>query len=145
MHSVGTNGEHGLPRTNADKRHAVLLLLNDIATGCERGNHVCSGGSRCWESWSNHEIARRCSVSSPFVGEMRRSFRTRSSSSDISLETISSETAKTYTTKHGTEATMRTENIGRSDGMKRPAAPNYKPISEHVEGFRANRRGTSKK
>ena len=53
---------HGLPRTNADKRHAVMLLLNDIAPGSQRGLHACVEGSRCWESWSNREIARRCQV-----------------------------------------------------------------------------------
>jgi hypothetical protein len=87
MHSVGSNAEHGLPRTNADKRHAVTLLLNDEE----------------WVQWSDREIARRCAVHHVFVGDMRRS-----------LVTVTSEKpAKTYTTKHGTTAMMNTENIGK--------------------------------
>ncbi len=55
-----------------------------------------------WAAWSDREIARRCAVSHRFVSTVRASI----------LETVSSmPTQRTYTTKHGTEATMRTENI----------------------------------
>ena len=87
LYSVGTNSAHGLPRTNADKRHAVMLLLNDEE----------------WGQWSNREIARRCSVAESSV----RNYR-----DELSLRKLRSEpTPKTYTTKHGTVATMNTENI----------------------------------
>ena len=73
--------------TNADKRHAVMLLLNDEE----------------WGQWSNREIARRCSVAESSV----RNYR-----DELSLRKLRSEpTPKTYTTKHGTVATMNTENI----------------------------------
>lgn len=49
-----------------------------------------------WSQWSNREIAKRCRVSEGMV----RSLRTKRS-----------DTA-TYTTKHGTQATMNTSNIG---------------------------------
>lgn len=104
--SVGTNAAHGLPRTNADKRHAVLLLLKDEE----------------WGQWSSHEIARRCAVSHTFVDNARRSLAT----------VASDEPTKTYTNRHGQTATMNTENIGRSEGQKRPTAPNYKPREQHV-------------
>ena len=55
LHAAGANGDHGLPRTNNDKRRAVLLLLNDPE----------------WARWSDREIARRCAVSQPFVGKVR--------------------------------------------------------------------------
>lgn len=55
LHSVGANGAHGLPRTNADKRRAVVVLLNDEE----------------WGGWSDREIARRCRVGHPFVAKVR--------------------------------------------------------------------------
>jgi hypothetical protein len=60
-----------------------------------------------WAAWSDREIARRCCVGHKFVATVR----------DSSLAPGTSEkTEKTYITKHGTEATMRTQNIGRSGG-----------------------------
>ena len=73
---------HGLSRTNADKRHAVMLLLNDEE----------------WVTWSDSEIARKCAVYHSFVGRMRASLALGASEP----------TPKTYTTKHGTVATMGT-------------------------------------
>lgn len=87
LHSVGSNAEHGLPRTNADKRHAVMLLLNDEE----------------WVTWSNHEIARHCRVDSSTVDRIRASLP----------QSGSDKQPKTYTNKHGQTATMNTENIGR--------------------------------
>ncbi len=84
LYSVGANAQHGKRRTNADKRKAVLTLLNDGE----------------WARWSNREIARRCIVSSQYVDKIKNS-----------LPTVGSE--KTYTTKHGTVATMNTANIGK--------------------------------
>lgn len=55
-----------------------------------------------WSQWSDREIARRCCVHHTFVGDMRRS-----------LLSDTSDTPRTYTTKHGSEATMRTQNIGK--------------------------------
>lgn len=93
LHSVGSNAEHGLPRTNADKRHAVLLLLKDEE----------------WGAWADREIARRCAVGHNLVSEIRRSLSSKDSE----------KAKKTYTNKHGQTATMNTENIGRRDSMGR--------------------------
>lgn len=57
LYSVGANATHGLPRTNADKRRAVMTLLND----------------KDWAKWSDREVAKRCCVSNNFVGDIRRS------------------------------------------------------------------------
>lgn len=94
--SVGANAAHGARRTNADKRKAVLTLLGDAE----------------WSQWSGEEIARRCCVSAGFVSGMRADMR--------SLLTVKSE-PRTYTTKHGTVATMSTEKIGRIGQEKRDA------------------------
>jgi hypothetical protein len=51
-----SNAEHGRPRTNADKRKAVRLLLADAE----------------WGQWSDREIARHCQVSQWFVSRLRK-------------------------------------------------------------------------
>ncbi|UJB72676.1 ParB-like nuclease domain-containing protein (plasmid) [Acaryochloris sp. 'Moss Beach'] len=56
LHSVGANAAHGLRRTNADKRRAVIRLVRD----------------REWRKWSDREIARRCGVSAKLVGSARK-------------------------------------------------------------------------
>ena len=55
LHACGANTEHGLRRTNADKRRVVLVLLHDEE----------------WGQWSDREIARRCCVTPPFAGKIR--------------------------------------------------------------------------
>lgn len=66
---------------NADKRKAVIVLLNDAE----------------WSGWSDREIAKRCHVSHMMVRITHSS-----------LETVSSEEPQqsTYTTKHGSKSTM---------------------------------------
>lgn len=56
LHAAGANADHGLRRTNADKRRAVTTLLRDEE----------------WRTWSDHEIARRCKVDPKTVGNIRR-------------------------------------------------------------------------
>ena len=56
LFSISCNGAHGLPRSNADKRKAVTLLLADAE----------------WSQWSDSEIARHCQVSQSFVTGLRR-------------------------------------------------------------------------
>lgn len=51
--ALGANSAHGLPRTNADKRHAVLVALKEFP------------------KLSDREIAKACNVSHPFVGNVR--------------------------------------------------------------------------
>jgi ParB/Sulfiredoxin domain len=55
LHAVGANAAHGLRRSNADKRRAVLTLLQDPE----------------WRQWSDREIADQCRVSRPLVAELR--------------------------------------------------------------------------
>jgi hypothetical protein len=56
LHAVGANANHGLRRTNADKRKAVITLLTDSE----------------WGQWSDTAIAKRCCVCQPLVGKVRR-------------------------------------------------------------------------
>ena len=53
--SAGANAEHGIKRTNADKRKAVTMLLADDE----------------WSKKSDRWIAEQAKVSQPFVGSMR--------------------------------------------------------------------------
>lgn len=55
LYSVGANHNHGLRRTNDDKRRAVSRLLNDAE----------------WVQWSDREIAEKCNVTHPFVAKLR--------------------------------------------------------------------------
>jgi hypothetical protein len=84
LYSVGANAVHGLRRTSADKQRAVMTLLQD----------------REWSRWSDREIARRCGVHHQMVGKLRSS-----------LDESSSE--RTYTTKHGTIAKMKTARASK--------------------------------
>jgi hypothetical protein len=56
LFGISANNAHGLPRTQADKRKAVELLLGDAE----------------WSQWSDREIARRCHVGHAFVSRLRR-------------------------------------------------------------------------
>ena len=57
LHATGVNSKHGMRRTHADKRKAVMTLLDDFE----------------WSDWSNAEIARQCGVSPTFVANLRDS------------------------------------------------------------------------
>jgi len=57
LFGISANSAHGLPRTNADKRKAVSLLLGDAE----------------WSQWSDREIGRRCQVDGKVVCRMRGS------------------------------------------------------------------------
>jgi ParB-like chromosome segregation protein Spo0J len=55
LHAVGANADHGLRRTNADKRKAATTLLMDEE----------------WNKSSDGKIASICRVSQPFVSKIR--------------------------------------------------------------------------
>lgn len=97
LFSVGANASHGLRRTNDDKRRAVLTLLSD----------------KEWSKWSDREIARHCVVDHKTVAGLRPKVVT----GDFPSE-------RTYKTKHGTQAEMKTANIGKraaEEARPRPA------------------------
>ena len=56
FYACGANAEHGLRRTNQDKRKAVLTLLNDAE----------------WHQMSDNMISGACRVSQPFVSRIRK-------------------------------------------------------------------------
>lgn len=56
LFAVAANQRHGLKRSNADKRNAVMTLLNDPE----------------WVKWSDSKIAEQAGVTHPFVASLRR-------------------------------------------------------------------------
>jgi len=64
LFAVGANQDHGLKRTNEDKRNSVMTLLNDNE----------------WVTWSNSQIVARAGVTHPFVADLRRQLETVTSS-----------------------------------------------------------------
>lgn len=90
LFSLGANAHHGLRRTNADKRKAVETLLNDDE----------------WAGWSDRQIAKACGVSNDFASRLRKS--------SLSSNDSEKPAERTYTTKHGTKAVMKTNKIGKA-------------------------------
>ena len=97
LFSVSSNAAHGRRRSKDDKRMAVTKLLKD----------------KQWGKWSDREISRRCHVGHPFVAQLRNELAVTGSSSS----------ERTYTTKHGTKAKMKTENIGKKPKPAKPKMP----------------------
>ena len=83
--AAGVNAEHGLPRTNADKRFVVNRVLNNPELNQR----------------SNVQISEICRVSESFV----RTLRTERSEAPAQ--------SRTYMTKQGKTATMNVEHIGK--------------------------------
>ena len=88
LHSCQANAVHGLRRSDEDKRRAVKVLLAD----------------KEWATWSDREIARRCQVSHTLVARIREELTPLTGN-------VASED-RTFRTKHGSVATMRTAAIG---------------------------------
>lgn len=64
LFACGANSDHGLKRTNADKRRAVETLLNDEE----------------WVKWSDGKIAEAAGVSQNFVSDIRHQLKSDLSS-----------------------------------------------------------------
>lgn len=97
LYSVGANAEHGLQRTNEDKRKAVQMLLTDeIAAKDEHG-----------KPWSNCEIARRCRVDEKMVRRLRENLSSAKPKYNTEQRTFTHP-------KTGKPTVMNTSRIGRS-------------------------------
>lgn len=97
LYSLGANGKHGLNRTNADKRKAVETLLADFE----------------WAQWSDREIARKCDVGAPFVGDVRRAI----------CNPITDATTTRTVERNGKTYTQDTSNIGKAAPASRAVVP----------------------
>jgi len=95
LFAAGANADHGLRRTQADKRNSILALLTDPE----------------WRNWSDKEIARRTGTSDKTVAKVRRELSGDGVNAEIRVE------ERTFTTKHGTEAKRRIPSRPSSGGM----------------------------
>lgn len=86
-----------------------------------------------WSRWSNIEIARQCRIDDKTVAKYRREITPEFRSEDQPTE-------RTYTTKHGTTATMNTANIGRRAETAAETSTE-KPRNEKPEPRKTESRG----
>lgn len=96
--SYTVNKDHGLRRSNADKRKAVMGAL----------------AHPYGKAKSDNQIAKELGVHHSTVGDIRRSLA--DSASDKPAE-------RTYTTKHGTTAVMNTTNVGKKTKAEKAKPP----------------------
>lgn len=121
LHSVGANATHGLRKTNADKRRAVGILLEDelVSIDPETGN-----------PWSNREIARRCAVDEWLVRKLRAP---SAGAPQMDEPRTVSRGGKVYL--------METGRIGRQQPEPDPPAPESAPAPDTSEQGPGQRRG----
>jgi hypothetical protein len=96
LFALDANSKHGLNWTNADKRRAVTLLIEDEE----------------WNKWSTRVIASRCGVSHTFVNNLRRK---------LSVNGLQMEERKVV--RNGTEYTMQTKGAGKKVEIPKAAVP----------------------
>ena len=100
LFSLSVNATHGLRRSNADKRKAVMTLLND----------------KEWSNWSNRTIAKKCQVSASLVDKLRNEFLNNhnlTANKSSGNHNGNEEVTRIYITKDGVEGKMRVGNIGK--------------------------------
>jgi hypothetical protein len=93
LFAAGANATHGRPRSTADKRCAVLKLLNDDE----------------WGIWSDREIARHCHVGHQLVAELRE-------------VTGRATSERKFRSKHGGVGKMKIGKIGQKSRHKSSSA-----------------------
>jgi hypothetical protein len=93
LFAAGANATHGCPRSTADKRCAVLKLLNDDE----------------WGSWADREIARHCHVGHQLVAELRE-------------VTGRATSERKFRSKHGSVGKMKIGKIGQKSRHKSSSA-----------------------
>ena len=102
LSALGANETHGLRRSNADRRQAVMLMLKDPE----------------WSAWANTEIARQCNVSEFLVRTIRN---------EITAAETEPVKERTRQARRGTTTyPMKTGNIGATKS-RRKAADVLKP------------------
>ena len=119
LYAYGANKAHGLQRTNADKRKAVLGMLADFS------------------DWSDRAIARHVGVTHPFVAAIRnpevaaRQADTRTASKPAKSPKV--ETVSTRTEKPAEVETVSTPRAEPSAPTPAAADPRESVIAEQAE------------
>jgi len=122
IYSVGANSEHGLRRSNEDKRKAAATMLtNNMVANDEEGR-----------PWSDREIANLCNVSHPFVTKMRERLASNHTGNVSSMDGRSDSERQFIHHKTGQPATMNTANISRANRSRRRSGPKPGGISPNA-------------
>lgn len=100
LFAAGANSAYGLQRSNADKRRAVEKLIFD----------------KEWFRWSDREIARRTSVSQPFVSKLRNQYLEGDNCYQIDTELDAS---CRLACRNGKHYNVNITNIGQSRSPKK--------------------------
>ena len=116
--AAGSNAAHGAPRSDADKRNAVDHLLSDPE----------------WAAWSDREIARRCGVSAPFVGNRRQALAAKAAGAAVVGSLGAVPAVRKYTDRQGVERTMDTDKIGRKAAAEFGRAVKSATWGDNVRG-----------
>ncbi|WNN92272.1 ParB N-terminal domain-containing protein [Gloeocapsopsis dulcis] len=131
LYSVGANATHGLRRSNADKRKAVLKLLSDPE----------------WCQWSNSEIAKQCGVGEWLVRKLKEELsscntkidQTYARKSGIDENTLRkvqqslvTQTQERTAQRQGKTYTINTANIGSSSRGSKKVVSTEKSVPTEV-------------
>jgi uncharacterized protein YerC len=108
LFAYGANSRRGLSLSSEDSRNIITKMLIHAV----------------WSKWTNAEIARHVGVSKMTVGRVKQAL----------APADGEETKKTYTNKHGKEATIETKNLGRKKAEPEPEAePEVDPATEQMD------------
>jgi hypothetical protein len=113
LHSCGANREHGLRRTNEDKRRAVRRLLEDEEWGKQS------------DSW----IAKACGVSQPFVSVMRHEVAPSYNASEMRIVTRGGTTYGQNTAQIGRRPRRPKEEVEAEKARKAASAEQQKEFA----------------
>lgn len=107
LFACGVNAKHGLKRTNADKRKAVMTMLNDDE----------------WKNWSDRKIALFCGVSQTYIGGLRKELEIHTVnvySMENDNPALKSQPRTFIHHKTGLPTQMNTMAIGKSQDEDKP-------------------------
>lgn len=122
--ALGANAEHGLRRSNADKRKAVMIMLKDPV----------------WSIWSNYKIAEACKVSHVYVHNIRKELEENT----ININSIKQPETRTFThPKTGKETQMNITNMKRKEPEPDEEEEEWIDAEEFEEALRINKEGLS--
>lgn len=112
LKAASVNAKHGMRRTHADKRKAVMTLLDDFE----------------WQRWSNIEIAEHCGVSQSFVSNLR-------ADSGKTADTVKYKTAtgKVMEKKKAPGRVAKEPELKEPAKQEQPKAEEYDPRDELIE------------
>lgn len=109
LHAIGANESHGHRRSDADRRHAVTLMLTDPE----------------WSAWVNTEIARQCRVSEFLVRTVRHEL-------ELATEKPEAQKPTRTATRKGKTYTIDTSRIGTATQRKRKASSSEPAASNEL-------------